>query len=54
MSEREKGLEFKVGAFVFVGLAVLAVLVVQFGRVNEGFKTYYGLTVQFPNASGFT
>ncbi len=52
MSERGKGLELKVGAFVFVGLAVLAVLVVQFGRVNEGFKTYYGLTVQFPNASG--
>jgi len=52
MSERGKGLEFRVGAFVFVGLAVLAALVVQFGRVNEGFKTYYGLTVQFPNASG--
>lgn len=52
MSERGKGLEFKVGAFVFVGLAVLAALVVQFGRVNEGLKTYYGLTVQFPNASG--
>jgi virulence factor Mce-like protein len=52
MSERGKGLEFRVGAFVFVGLAVLGALVVQFGRVNEGFKTYYGLTVQFPNASG--
>ena len=52
MSERGKGLEFRVGAFVFVGLAVLAALVVQFGRINEGFKTYYGLTVQFPNASG--
>ena len=24
----------------------------QFGRVDEGFKTYYDLTVQFPNASG--
>ncbi len=52
MSERGKGLEFRVGLFVFVGLAVLAALVVQFGRVNEGFKTYYSLTVQFPNASG--
>ena len=47
-----KGLEFKVGLFVFVGLAVLAGLVVQFGRVGEGFKTYYTITVQFPNASG--
>lgn len=38
--------------FVVVGLAVLAALVVQFGRVGEGFKTYYTITVQFPNASG--
>jgi phospholipid/cholesterol/gamma-HCH transport system substrate-binding protein len=52
MNESGKGLEFKVGLFVLVGLAVLAVLVVQFGRVGEGFKTYYDLTVQFENASG--
>ncbi len=52
MTRSEKGLEFKVGAFVFVGLAMLAGLVVQFGRVGEGFKTYYGLTVRFPDASG--
>ncbi len=45
-------LELKVGVFVFVGLAVLAALVIQFGRVGEGFKTYYGLTVRFPDASG--
>lgn len=48
----EKTLELKVGAFVVIGLAVLAALVVQFGRVGEGFKTYYGLTVRFPDASG--
>ncbi len=51
-SHNEKALELKVGAFVFVGLAVLAALVVQFGRVGEGFKTYYGLTIKFPDASG--
>jgi phospholipid/cholesterol/gamma-HCH transport system substrate-binding protein len=51
-NQTEKTLELKVGAFVFVGLAVLAALVVQFGRVGEGFKTYYGLTVRFPDASG--
>lgn len=50
--QSEKTLELKVGAFVLVGLAVLAMLVVQFGRVGEGFKTYYGLTVKFPDASG--
>jgi ABC-type transporter Mla subunit MlaD len=48
----ERGLEFKVGLFVFVGLAVLAALVVQFGRVGEGAKKYYNLTVNFPDASG--
>ncbi|MDQ6656484.1 MAG: MlaD family protein [Verrucomicrobiota bacterium] len=52
MNERGKGLEFRVGLFVFVGLAVLAALVVQFGRVGEGFKTYYDITVRFPDASG--
>src|SRR2546422_7021420 len=52
MKRLERGLEFKVGAFVFVGLAVLAALVVQFGRVGEGLKTYYPLTVRFSDASG--
>src|SRR4051794_6396894 len=52
MKKRDRGLEFKVGLFVFLGLGMLAALVVQFGRVGEGFKTYYTLTVQFPNASG--
>ena len=45
-------MEFKVGIFVFVGLAMLAALLVQFGRLGEGFKTYYPLTVRFTNASG--
>lgn len=48
----DKGLEIKVGAFVLVGLAVLAGLLVQFGRLGEGFRTYYGLLVKFPDASG--
>ena len=51
-NQADKGLALKVGAFVFVGLAVLAALVVQFGRVGEGFKTYYPLTIRFPDASG--
>src|ERR1051325_5431599 len=48
----DKGLELKVGIFVFVGLLVLAGLLVQFGRLGEGFRTYYGLLVKFPDASG--
>jgi len=45
-------LEFKVGIFVFVGLAMLGALVVQFGRLGEGVKTYYQLTIRFSDASG--
>lgn len=52
MNRNERGLEFKVGIFVFAGLAMLGALVVQFGRLGEGFKTYYYVTVRFPDASG--
>ena len=52
MNRHERGLEFKVGIFVFAGLAMLGALVVQFGRLGEGFKTYYPLTVRFSDASG--
>ena len=48
----DKGLEFKVGAFVLVGLGVLAILLVQFGRLGEGFQSYYQLLIKFPDASG--
>jgi len=52
MNRHERGLEFKVGAFVFIGCVALAALVVKFGRLGEGVKTYYQLTVRFEDASG--
>jgi phospholipid/cholesterol/gamma-HCH transport system substrate-binding protein len=52
MNRHERGLEFKVGIFVFVGLAMLGALLVQFGRLGEGFKTYYTITVRFSDAGG--
>jgi phospholipid/cholesterol/gamma-HCH transport system substrate-binding protein len=52
MNRHERGLEFKVGIFVFVGLAMLGALVVQFGRLGEGFKAYYTITVRFDDAAG--
>jgi phospholipid/cholesterol/gamma-HCH transport system substrate-binding protein len=52
MNRHERGLEFKVGIFIFVGLAMVGALLVQFGRLGEGFKTYYALTVRFNDASG--
>ena len=52
MNEQDRGLELKVGIFVAVGLSILAALVVQFGRLGEGFKSYYSITVHFTDASG--
>ena len=52
MNERDRGLELKVGIFVAIGLAILAALVIQFGRLGEGFQSYYALTVHFEDASG--
>jgi phospholipid/cholesterol/gamma-HCH transport system substrate-binding protein len=52
MNRHERGLEFKVGIFVFVGCAALAALVVKFGRLGEGVKGFYPLTVRFVDASG--
>jgi phospholipid/cholesterol/gamma-HCH transport system substrate-binding protein len=48
----DKTLELKVGVFVLAGLGVLAVLLVQFGRLGEGFQSYYDLLIKFPDASG--
>jgi ABC-type transporter Mla subunit MlaD len=42
--DRDRTLELKVGVFVAIGLAMIAGFVVKFGRVGEGFKTYYDLT----------
>ncbi len=52
MNRHERGLEFKVGIFVVAGLAMVGALVVQFGRLGEGLKTYYALTIRFNDACG--
>jgi phospholipid/cholesterol/gamma-HCH transport system substrate-binding protein len=52
MTTEHKGTEFFVGLFLLVGLAVLATMVVLFGRFSEGFQKFYPITVEFPNASG--
>src|SRR3954468_9815790 len=49
---RDGALELKVGIFVAIGLAMIAGFVVKFGRLGEGFKTYYALTIRFSDASG--
>ena len=52
MTNPQKGLEIKVGLFVFLGLVIIAIMAIQFGRVGQGLSESYPLTVKFPNASG--
>lgn len=52
MSTERKGIEITVGLFLFIGLTVIAIMVVVFGRAGQGLTKYYSLTVEFPNASG--
>lgn len=49
---KEKNLERKVGTFVIIGLIVIGMLVVAFGRFNQFFKSTYDVVAEFPNASG--
>jgi phospholipid/cholesterol/gamma-HCH transport system substrate-binding protein len=52
MYNRDSRIETRVGFFVLLGLAVVAFLVVYFGRLGQGLQKFYGLQVDFPNASG--
>lgn len=52
MSESPRKTEAMVGVFIFVGLALLGVLIVQFGRFGERFHGKYPLTVIFDDAAG--
>ncbi|SDU04735.1 phospholipid/cholesterol/gamma-HCH transport system substrate-binding protein [Verrucomicrobium sp. GAS474] len=49
---RDTNLETKVGLFVLIGLVLIAALMIFFGRVGEKWANTYGVTVNFPNASG--
>ena len=50
--DRDRTLELKVGIFVAIGLAMIAGFVVRFGRLGEGVRANYNLTVRFKDASG--
>ena len=52
MSEPKKNTEALVGVFIFVGLALLGILIVQFGRFGDRFVNKYELTVVFADAAG--
>jgi phospholipid/cholesterol/gamma-HCH transport system substrate-binding protein len=52
MSTNRKGAEFFVGLFLLIGLGMIAVMVMVFGRVSGGMEKNYLITVEFPNATG--
>lgn len=52
MSSEDKGTQIKVGIFILIGLATVGMMVVYFGRLGEGFSSYYNVKVEFANASG--
>lgn len=52
MSNERKGAEFFVGLFLLIGLAMIASMVLIFGRFSGGMQKVYTITVEFPNASG--
>ncbi len=52
MYNHDSRIQTRVGFFVLLGLAVVAFLVVYFGRLGQGLQDFYDLQVDFPNASG--
>ena len=52
MSTEHKGADFFVGLFLLIGIGIIAMMVLVFGRASQGGKSFYPLKVEFPNASG--
>jgi len=52
MGSNEKAVELKVGIFVIIGLLVVAVMVLKFGRLGQTFEKTYEVKVELPDASG--
>lgn len=52
MGTNEKALELKVGLFVIVGLCVIGLMVLKFGRLGQTFEKTYEVKVELPDASG--
>lgn len=52
MISQERSTQLKVGFFVAIGLAVIAAMVVYFGRFGDSIRGYYQIRVEYPNASG--
>ena len=52
MPLREKKRERTAGLFVLIGLILLGVLIVEFGRFGDRFRGHYPLHIEFPDTAG--
>ncbi len=52
MKNESRGIEWKVGLFMLIGLGVVTFMAMTFGKFGQGLKNSYSITVEFPNASG--
>lgn len=52
MPVREKNRERTAGLFVLIGLILLGVLIVEFGRFGDRFRGHYPLYIEFPDTAG--
>ena len=52
MTSEDRVTQTKVGIFILIGLITIGMMVVYFGRLGEGVRSYYTLRAEFPNASG--
>ena len=50
--EKSSRLEIKVGLFVFIGLTLLAVLIIQFSKGTSLFRGTYALKLHATNVGG--
>lgn len=52
MPLREKKRERTAGLFVLIGLILLGVLIVEFGRFGDRFRGHYPIYIEFPDTAG--
>lgn len=52
MTNDSRGIEWKVGVFMLIGLCVIGFMAIKFGKLSQGLKKYYNISAEFPNASG--
>jgi len=52
MTKEDYSTQAKVGVFILIGLSTVALMVVYFGQMGEGFSNFYNVRVEFANANG--